>query len=264
MRRILSLLRLGSALLGWAALPFRVVAPLTVSVMWGPSSGFWPDPCQAGMAVLSAMNCLWCPSLGRRVRGGLGAGTGAPVAVPLAQGGDLIFEVGERLEPSVDRGEPEVGHLVQIPQRAQDGQADLVRGDLAQPPCPDRLLHLLGQDRQLVLADRPSLACPLHATDDLVPGEGLGDTAALGDHQDDRLLGGEPPPALRARPAAADRGAIVGRAAVDDPAIGIPAERAVHAITSLAAVRVPRPLVRVHQLVYQRTQLVEKTHRCKY
>src|SRR5690242_1815754 len=230
MRRILSLLRLGSALLGWAALPFRVVAPLTVSVMWGPSSGFWPDPCQAGMAVLSAMNCLWCPSLGRRVRGGLGTGTGAPVAVALAQGGDLIFEVGERLEPSVDRGEPEIGHLVQIPQRAQDGQAHLVRGDFAKPPRPDRLFHLLGQDGQLVLADRPPLAGALHATDDLVPGKRLRDAAALGHHQDDRLLGGEPPPALRARPPTADRRAIVGRPAVDDPAVRVPAEGAVHAI----------------------------------
>src|SRR4029077_14410375 len=170
---------------------------------------------------------LLIPPLGRRSR------DGGAVAVALAQSGDLILEVGERLESSVDRGEPEVGHLVQIPERAQDGQAHLVRGDLAQPPCPDRLLHLLGQDCQLVLADRPSLACPLHATDDLVPGEGLGDTAALGDHQDDRLLGGEPPSALRARPATADRGAIIGRPAVDDPAVGVPAERAVHAIASL-------------------------------
>src|SRR6478735_5153583 len=148
------------------------------------------------------------PSLGRRFRG---RGTG--LAVALAQGGDLILEVGERLEPSVDRGEPEVGHLVQIPERAQDGQAHLVRGHLAQPPRPDRFLHLLSQDRQLVLADRPSLARALHATDDLLPG-------------------GEPPPALRAGPAATDRGAVVSRPAVDDPAIRVPAERAMHAITS--------------------------------
>src|SRR6185437_13115177 len=115
------------------ALPFRVVAPLTVSVMWGPPSGICPDPCQAGMAVCNddclSTDCLSTSPLGRRVRGpgsGAGCGIGTSVAVALAQGGDLIFEVGERLEPSVDRGEPEVGHLVQVPQRAQDGQAHLV------------------------------------------------------------------------------------------------------------------------------------------
>src|ERR1700759_2987088 len=41
---------------------------------------------------------LAVPSLGRRVRG-----AGTSVAVALAQGGDLIFEVGERLETPVDR-----------------------------------------------------------------------------------------------------------------------------------------------------------------
>src|SRR5689334_3353945 len=112
MRRILSRFRLG-----WAALPFRVVAPLTVSVMWGPPSGICPDPCQAGMAVCNddclstdclSTDCLSTPPLRRRIRDlGTGAcgGIGTSVAVPLAQGGDLIFEVGERLEPSVDRGE---------------------------------------------------------------------------------------------------------------------------------------------------------------
>src|SRR6266566_3185502 len=81
------------------------------------------------------------PPLRRRLRAR--RRLGRAVAVALAQGGDLILEVGERLEPSVDRGEPEVGHLVQIPERAQDGQAHLVRGDFAQSPRPDRFLDLL-------------------------------------------------------------------------------------------------------------------------
>src|SRR5215469_1453526 len=72
------------------------------------------------------------------------------------------------------------------------------------------------------------------------PGERLGDPAALGHHQDDRLLGGEPPPTLRARPPTADRGAVVGGPAVDDPAVRIATERTVHAITSPAARRVLR------------------------
>src|SRR5271165_4317326 len=229
MRPIVS--RLGPA---WAAFPLRVVAPLTVSVISSPS-GIHPDPCQALHGLAATMTTL-VPPLRRRCRARLGlglGGLGCGVAVALAQGGALILEVGERLEPSVDRGEPQVSHLVQIPQRAQDGQAHLVRGDFGQPPRPDRLLHLLGQDRQLVLADRPSLTRALHAMDDLVPGERLRDTAALGHHQDDRLGGGEPPPAFRARSPAADRDAVVSRSAVDDPAVRMTAEGAVHAITSL-------------------------------
>jgi len=44
-----------------------------------------------------------------------------------------------------------------------------VRGDFGQAAGPDRFLHLLSQDGQLVLADRPALAGTLHAADDLVP-----------------------------------------------------------------------------------------------
>jgi len=103
----------------WAAFPLRVPAPLTVSVISCPPSGIRPDPCQALRGRLITVGTADPPS-GRRSRGG------GAVAVALAQGGDLILEVGKRLEASVDRGEPEVGHLVQIPERAQDGQAHLV------------------------------------------------------------------------------------------------------------------------------------------
>src|SRR6516164_3679243 len=213
-------------LVGWgwfegspALFPLRA-ALLAVSVITSP----FRDP--SGSLPGRVRPCLnddnWVPPSGRRFRG----------AVAVAQGGDLVFEVGERLEAAVDRGEPEVGHFVQVPERAQDGHAHLVRGDLGQAPGPDRFLHLLGQDGQLVLADRPSLAGALHPADDLVPGERLGDPAALGHHQDDRLLRGEPAPALGAGPATADRGTVVSGPAVDDPAVRMTTERAVHAITS--------------------------------
>src|SRR5262249_61931946 len=112
----------------------------------------------------------------------------------------------------------------------------LGRGPLAPPPPPAPPLSLLARDRHFAPAARPPRAGAPHATDDLAPGERFGDAAALGHHQDDRLLRGEPPAALGARPAAADRGAAVGRPAVDDPAVRVTAERAVHAITSRAAV----------------------------
>src|SRR5215469_14146996 len=216
-------------LAGWAwfegspaLFPLRA-ALLAVSVITSPSGtlpGSLPGrvrPCLNDDNLRAA--------LGRRFRG----------AVAVAQGGDLVFEVGERLEAAVDRGEPEVGHLIQVPERAEDSHAHLVRGDLGQAAGPDRLLHLLGQDGQLVLADRPSLTGALHPADDLVPGEQLGDPAALGHHQDDRLLRGEPAPAFGAGPAATDRGTVVSGPAVDDPAVRMTTKRTVHAITSRVA-----------------------------
>ena len=44
--------------------------------------------------------------------------------------GDGRLEVLERLERLVDAGEPQVGDLVELAQRPEDGQADLVRLDL--------------------------------------------------------------------------------------------------------------------------------------
>src|SRR3984957_20855431 len=91
----------------------------------------------------------------------------------------------------------------------------------------------------MVLVDRPALAGSLHAPDDLVSGERLGHPAALGHHEDDRLLRGEPPSALRAGPAPAYRGAVVGYPAVDHPAVRVTAERTVNAITSRNAMWYP-------------------------
>src|SRR5580692_10200800 len=110
-----------------------------------------------------------------------------------------------------------------------------MRGDLAAAPAADGVLDLLGQHGQLVLGDGAALAGPPDAAHDLVPVERLGDAAALADREDHALLRGEPATAGRARPAAADGGAVLGRSAVYDAAVGMAAIRAVDAITSLAA-----------------------------
>src|SRR5215469_8534134 len=177
--------------------------------------------------------------------------------MPAAQRGDFLLEVVERLKSPVDRGKPEVGDLVEIAKRPEDRQPHLVGRHLGQPARPDRLLDPLGEHRELVLVNRPALAGPLHAPDDLVPGKRLGHPAALGDHQDDRLLRGEPPSALRAGPPPAYRGAVVGYPAVDNPAVRVTAERTVHAITSR----------RVQLASYARPgypQPVEEPQRCNY
>lgn len=47
-----------------------------------------------------------------------------------AQGFDLAFEIGCGLEGAVYRGEPQIGDLVELTQRAEDRQTHLVAGDL--------------------------------------------------------------------------------------------------------------------------------------
>src|SRR5690348_9135683 len=158
---------------------------------------------------------------------------------PAAQLSDGLLEVVERLEAAVDGREPEVGDLVQVAKRAEDGEPHLVRWHLGQATRPDRLLNPLGEHRELVLVDRPALAGALHAADDLVSGERLGHSAALGHHQDDRLLRGEPASALGAGTPPADRGAVFGYPAVNNPAVRVATERTVHAITPRSAVPYP-------------------------
>ena len=43
-----------------------------------------------------------------------------------AQGGYFFLEVGQRFEPPVHRGEPQVGDLIKITERAENGQPHLV------------------------------------------------------------------------------------------------------------------------------------------
>src|SRR5690606_18049064 len=109
-------------------------------------------------------------------------------------------------------GEAEVRHLVQLTQRAQDGQPDLVCVELGAPGGPEGLLDALSEQSQVVLADRTPLTRLAHAVDDLLAAERLGDPGALHHGQARSLDRGEPTLALRALPTPSDRGAVVGRA----------------------------------------------------
>src|SRR2546421_607527 len=144
------------------------------------------------------------------------------------QRGDLPLEVRQRLERAVDAREAQIGHLVEVTQRAQDRQADVVTGYLGRTPGADRLLHPLCQQRDGVLVDRPPLAGLADASDDLRAAERFGDPAALNHREDGLLHGREPLAALRAGPPPADELTVVGLPGVDDPGVGVPAVRASH------------------------------------
>src|SRR6478735_2531614 len=141
---------------------------------------------------------------------------------------DGSLEVLEALPRLVDAGEPQVRDLVELAERLEDGHADLVRLDLGVSLRPDRLLDLLGEKGQVVLADGPSLACLAHTREDLGPAERLGGTRPL-DHVEARgLERREAAVALGALASTPDAGAVVGGARVDDPRVGVATERTVH------------------------------------
>src|SRR5579875_1307606 len=145
--------------------------------------------------------------------------------------GDLRFKIFQGLEPSIHRGKPQIGDVVQLPQGTEDGQADLLAGDLAAPGRPQLVLHPLGEERQRILADRSALTRLPHPGDHLGAGERLDDPRPLDHRQCGRLHGGEAPTAFRTRPAPPNRRAIVGHPAVHHPAVRVTAERTVHRYT---------------------------------
>src|SRR3954447_13845909 len=148
--------------------------------------------------------------------------------MPGPQLADLLLEVLERVEGAVDAREAEVGDLVELTERTQDGQPHLVAGHLGRAGGPDGVLHLLGQLLQLVLVHGPALAGAPHPGDDLGPVERLADPAALDDGEHRLLDGGEPTPAAGAGTAPPGGRPLVGLPRVDDPAVGVVAERAPH------------------------------------
>jgi hypothetical protein len=142
--------------------------------------------------------------------------------------GDLLLEVLQRRERAVHAREAEIGHLVELPQRPQDRQPHLVARHLGRAGRADGVLDLLGQELQLVLGDGAALAGSSDPRDDLGAVERLADPAAL-DHGENRFLDGrEPTAALRTGATATGGRPLIGLARVDDPAVGVVAERAAH------------------------------------
>jgi hypothetical protein len=104
----------------------------------------------------------------------------------------------------------------------------LVARDLGRTGCADGVLDLLGEHLQLVLVDRPALTGAPNAGDHLGAVERLAHPTALDDSEDRLLDGGESSIARRARATTTGGRPLVGLARIDDPAVGVVAERAAH------------------------------------
>src|ERR1035437_7504302 len=132
---------------------------------------------------------------------------------------------------AIDGGEPEVRHGIKSPQGLQDREPDVLGVDLCLAACPQRVLDLLAEPGEIILADRSALAGLPDASDDLVASEGLDDTGTLDDDELRLLDGGEPPLAGRTLPPAPDAAPVLGNAGVQDPRVRVLAVRAEHGLS---------------------------------
>ena len=144
---------------------------------------------------------------------------------------DSILEVLKGIECSIDGGETQVGDDVEVAQKGQDRLADLIGGHVGYAGRTQLLLHLLGEDRELIVRDWPALAGLFHAGDDLVAGEGFNHARAFDDLERRRFQGRETLLAVRALATTPDRGAVVRDARVDDARVRVMTERTVHPST---------------------------------
>ena len=122
----------------------------------------------------------------------------------MAEQGDGGLEVLQRFEGLVDAGEAQVGHLVQLLQGSKNDQAHLVGVDFRRAGGTDLLLDFLGQQREVILADRAALAGLAYAVDDLAAAERFAHTGTLDHREAGCFHGGEPAAALRALAATPD------------------------------------------------------------
>src|SRR5918995_1577238 len=149
---------------------------------------------------------------------------------------DLGLEVVRGLERAVDGREPEIGHLVERPQRGQDGQADVIGVELRLSGEPQRVLDLLAEAGELVVGDRAALAGLPDAGNRLVAVERLGGAGALEHRQLHLLDRGEAAVAGGARTTPTDRTAVVGDPGVEDLGVLVLAVGTVHGSSSRSAV----------------------------
>ena len=86
-----------------------------------------------------------------------------------------------------------------------------MRVELGAPGPAQRLLDTLGEQCDVVVADRPPLAGLADTDDDLLPAEPFDEPGAFDHRQACRLEGREAPVALGTLPTTADGGAVVRR-----------------------------------------------------
>src|SRR5690606_33609923 len=137
--------------------------PGAVSALFAQDSGGTPSTRMTAMAA-------WCANSGsRRERTWRKSSGYIPARLPVGgflprpravgtQVGDGALEVLQRVELLVHAREAEVRHLVELAQRSEDRESDLVRVELRDAGLTHRLLDLLREHGQVGLGDGAPLA----------------------------------------------------------------------------------------------------------
>src|SRR6185437_5368449 len=152
----------------------------------------------------------------------------------VAVGPDAADELAEILglaEIAVDRGEADIGDLVEAGERLHDEPADHLARDLALAGAFELPDQRVDDPLDALPLDRPLAQRDIDRARQLVAVEGLALAALLDDRQLAQLHpleGREAGGAVRAEAAPADRGAIVGRPRILHLGIVEPAKRTAH------------------------------------
>ena len=140
------------------------------------------------------------------------------------------------LELAVDRGEADIGNLVERLEPLHDHLADLARRAFALEPVLQLLLDLVGNVLEIAESDGALFARLEHTVDKLVLVERLAAAVALDNNERQalhNLIRCEPALAGKAFPSPPNGRAFVRRTGVDDLAFRIAAKRASHTVSPL-------------------------------
>src|SRR5690606_20050454 len=144
---------------------------------------------------------------------------------------EFLAEFGHVLERAVDRGEAHVGDVVELAQLVHHELAHAARGQFALGGHAHPVDHRAHRRLDLLLAHRALVQRTVEALPQLALIEALAAAVGLDDRRQlelDRLQRGEAFAAGLAFAPAADRGAIVAHARIDDPGVHVLAEGAMH------------------------------------
>src|SRR6202040_3338014 len=193
--------------------------PRSPAAPWPPAAGGRAPPgnATAGTATHTARSFRW-----RFLAGG---------AARLDQGLEHVHEGVQVLEAPVDRGEADVGHLVELPQPLHHEGADLPRGDLAVLSVVEHGLRLADDRLEAARRHHPLLAGLEQAGEQLLAAELLARAVVLDHHVRDvvdLLVGGEAPPTAHALAPPPDGGAVAALARIHDPVAVLGAEGTPH------------------------------------
>ena len=154
-----------------------------------------------------------------------------------AQLHDGGFEVIEILECLVHARESQKRHLVELPQLGQNREPYVVGVELRGAGSPQVFFDLLRELGEVGISNRAALTGLAHSEHDLLARKGLDDAAALYHHETRGFSGAESTPALGALPTPSDGEPVIARTRINDAAVRVPAERAVHGAASLEEAR---------------------------